>query len=245
MSNTNVISVETWNDFLQMMKTYKEKHKGKNIWFRGQGNSENTLLPCLLRAPKGITVEKEIFEKYRQMIYRIKPQQKGEWETLFDMQRNYIPTRLLDWSENLGFSVYFAVKYNDGKSDMAIYLLDPYELNKYSSKDSILVIPDNQNELDYIKNYLNKNPVSPQFPIAVRPDFSNSEKEVRRWLFTIHGDDLTPIEQLCSDAVLKVILSKDMIEGAIDFLEFVNINEYTVFPDITGISDYLRQIVYS
>jgi hypothetical protein len=240
--NNNSMKAETWDDFLQLIKIYKTNHKDKQIWFRGQSNSEYTLLPSLFRTKKGQDVEKEVYEKYRQIIFRIQPQQKGDWETLFDMQHNWIPTRLLDWSESLGISVYFAVKYNDKKNDMAVYILDPEELNKYSKKD-IPIIPDNPKGLEYVKNYLNKEPFPPQFPIAIRPNFSNNRMFAQRGIFTVHGDDLTPIEILCPMAVLKIIIDKKAIDDANDFLEFANVNEYTVFPDINGISDYIRRII--
>jgi hypothetical protein len=128
------------------------------------------------------------------------------------MQHNWIPTRLLDWSENLGIAVYFAVKYNDRKADMAIYLLDPLGLNRYSQKDAIPIIPDEPMGLDYVTQYLKKNPYPPQFPMAIRPNFSNDRMVAQRGLFTIHGDELTPIEQLCPRAITKVTVSKDVIE---------------------------------
>jgi hypothetical protein len=241
----NDLFAETWPDFLKMIKEYKEKNKDKPVWFRGQRNFSYTLLPSLFRTKNGLNVEKVIYEKYRQIVFRIQPQQKGEWETLFDMQHNWIPTRLLDWSENLGISVYFAVKYNTEQTDMAIYLLNPEGLNKFYSKKEIPIIPDNPMNLEYVKNYLNKDPFPPEYPIAIRPNFSNNRMIAQRGLFTIHGDNLTPIEQLCPKAVLKIGLSKKIINEANDFLDFANINEYTVFPDINGISDYIRRIVYS
>jgi hypothetical protein len=40
-----------------------------------------------------------------------------------------------------------------------------------------------------------------------------------------------------------VTVSKDVIDEANDFLEIANINEYTVFPDINGVSDYIRRML--
>jgi hypothetical protein len=232
-----------WSEFLSIIKKFKQNNKEKEVWFRGQNNTDYTLMPSLFRTAKGQNVEEEIYRKYRQISYRIQPQQKGDWETLFDMQHNWIPTRLLDWSENLGISVYFAVKYNDRKTDMAIYLLDPIELNNYSRKRGVPIIPDEPMGLEYVKNYLEKDPFQPQFPIAIRPNFSNYRMLAQRGLFTIHGDDLTPIENLCPKAVTKVLLSRDTIDEANEFLEFANINEYTVFPDMNGVADYIRRIL--
>jgi len=238
-----MLKAETWSEFLEIIKQYKRENTESEIWFRGQNNNDFTLLPSLFRTSKGKDLEEKIYRKYRQIIFRIQPQQKDDWETLFDMQHNWIPTRLLDWSENLGIAVYFAVKYNYNKTDMAIYLLNPKELNNYSKKKSIPIIPDDPLGLEYVNNYLNKDPFPPQFPIAIQPNFSNYRMLAQRGLFTIHGDDLTPIEHLCPKAVKKITLSRNSIDDANDFLEFANINEYTVFPDISGITDYIRRML--
>jgi hypothetical protein len=235
--------VETWNELLDFIKDYKKKNTENEIWFRGQNNSEYSLLPSLFRNQKGKSLEEEIYRKYRQIVHKIQPAQKSDWETLFDMQHNWIPTRLLDWSENMGISVYFAVKYNTMQKDMSLYLLNPYELNNYSQKKDIPIIPDNSMGLEYVNNFINKNPFPPQYPLAIRPNFSNDRMIAQRGMFTIHGDDLTPIEILCPKAVVKIVLSKKIINDANDFLEFANINEYTVFPDINGVADYIRRML--
>ena len=159
----------TWGDFLSLMKSFKQKNKDKEIWFRGQTNADYALMPSLFRSQKGQVVEQDIYRKYRQISYRIQSQQKGDWETLFYMQHNWIPTRLLDWTESLGISVFFAVNYNYHRTNMAIYLLDPKELNSYSKKRGVPIIPDDPMGLEYVKNYLEKEPFPPQFPIAMRP----------------------------------------------------------------------------
>jgi hypothetical protein len=177
------------------------------------------------------------------MSFRLQHSQKSEWETLFDMQHYWIPTRLLDWSENLGISVYFATRYNRLSSDMAIYVLNPVELNKYSNKNGVPVVQDEPMALDYVKNYLNKDPFPPRYPIAIRPNFSNERMLAQRGIFTIHGDDLTPIEELCPRAVIKIILGANAIDEAREFLDIANINESTVFPDMSGVADYIRRTV--
>lgn len=46
------------------------------------------------------------------------------------MQHYYIPTRLLDWSENLEIATYFAIYNHTNNKDISIYVLNPLELNK-------------------------------------------------------------------------------------------------------------------
>ena len=64
----------------------------------------------------------------------------------------------------------------------------------------------------------------------------------QRGMFTVHGDDVTPIERLCPKAVKRIVLTHAAITEVLDFLETANINEYTIYPDISGIADYLRRL---
>ncbi|MGL6573032.1 FRG domain-containing protein [Aeromonas hydrophila] len=233
----------SWTEFLDIIKAVRLGSKGLDLWYRGQSDFNHTLLPSLFRSENGFIVEKEVFKTYRKISYRVQGDQKNDWETLFDMQHNWIPTRLLDWTENLGISVYFATRYNKNNSDMAIYILNPKELNLYSNKSDIPVVQDEPMALDYVQNYLDKKPFPPRYPIAISPNFSNERMVAQRGIFTIHGDDLTPIEILCPKAVMKIVLGAEAIDEAREFLELANINEYTVFPDMNGVADYIRRTV--
>ena len=41
----------------------------------------------------------------------------------------------------------------------------------------------------------------------------------------------------------RVVLRQGAIDGAHEFLEVANINPRTVFPDMQGVANYVRQIV--
>lgn len=57
-------------------------------------------------------------------------EQRVEWEWYFMMQHFGTATRLLDWTEGALIALYFAVRSNDGSDDAAVWVLDPYQLNK-------------------------------------------------------------------------------------------------------------------
>ncbi len=59
-------------------------------------------------------------------------------------------------------------------------------------------------------------------------------------MFTVHHDKIDPIEDTFPNAIKKVILPNAVISAAMEFLELSNINIFTVFPDLAGISGYLR-----
>ena len=235
---------QTWNELLQHVKKIRgELASPDRLWFRGQGNADYALLPSLLRFGNGLDKEKFLFEKFRQFSLKVFPRRTDDWETLFDMQHYGIPTRLLDWTETLGIAVFFAATYNHrfyrGK-DAAIFLLDPISLNAYSRIKKVPQIPDDK-DFNYRDIYWEKKPFAPSAPIAVEPIFLNDRILAQKGKFTIHGDDTNPIEVSCEKAAKRIVLTGTSIQEALEFLEIANINEYSVFPDMSGIADYVRR----
>jgi hypothetical protein len=234
---------ETWAEVLSHAKDIRAEWKNpKLVWFRGQGNAEYPLLPSLLRYKNGLEKEQELFQKFQQLSLRVSPRRTSDWETLFDMQHYGIPTRLLDWTETLGIAAFFAarsnLRFNPGKS-ATIYLLDPYTLNSYSGINKLPIIPDDD-DIKYRDIYWHKKPFAPLYPLAINTIFVNDRMLSQRGVFTVHGDNKTPIEKLCDQGVTKIVLEVKAIMEALEFCEIANINEFTVYPDMAGIADYVR-----
>ena len=246
MSNNNIIKASDWKELISIVKKHKDSlPAGHEIWYRGQNDSNFSLLPGLFRKNSSkIINEKEIFNTYKKLSQRLSFSQDNEWNLLIDMQHYFIPTRLLDWSENLGVSLFFSVANHQKDNDIALFLLDPLELNAYSKKNGIPIVPDENMGLSYVENYINKNPFAPEFPIAIKSLYTNNRILAQRGMFTIHGDNLNDIEKLCPNAVTKIIISNNAIPEIMEFLDLANINEITVYPDFNGIADYIRRMYY-
>jgi hypothetical protein len=148
-------------------KTYQIKK------FGSEANLTQSTLCCrLYRFDQGIESERLLFQKFRQMSLRVIPKRANDWETLFDMQHYGLPTRLMDWSSNLGIATFFAARYNRHRTNAAIYILDPLTLNQHSRIDRIPLLPEDT-YLDYRSIFWEKRPYAPIYPIAVEPIFSN------------------------------------------------------------------------
>lgn len=245
-SDLDVVA-STWDEFLAGVKSARAAlGDPEHLWFRGQADASYTLLPSLLRvAPLDPSTEAEAFQKFVQYSYKVFQRRVSDWETLFDMQHYGVPTRLLDWSDTLGIATFFAVTYHRANADAgaAIYILDPVKLNEYSGLKKVPFIPDDS-DFDYRRIYWDKRPFAPTYPIAIQPLFQNDRIFAQSGAFTIHGDDLSPIEKLCPLAVKRVVLEQRAIEGAHEFLEIANINARTVFPDLEGIARHIREILF-
>ena len=239
------IITKNLNDFLEVTAKIKsELGKDEEVWFRGQSNSQYPLLPSLLRYHNGFEKEQTLFKRFRQNAYNLIEKKSNDWETLFDMQHYGVPTRLLDWTDTLGVALFFATYYNlktGNKSDAAVYVLNPHILNLKSSINHIPFIPADI-VLNYKEIYWNKKPFAPNYPIAIEPDYQNDRIKVQTGKFTVHGDNLQPIEELCPTAIKKIILPHSAVEETVKYLKLFNLNTNAIYPDMQGMVEYINDI---
>jgi hypothetical protein len=149
---------------------------------------------------------------------------------------------LLDWSETFGIALFFAATYNQSRhpgQDAALYLLNPIALNQISGINKIFLVPRDEPNFRYTKIYWEHTPFAATAPIAIEPIFLNDRMLAQRGMFTVHHDKIDPIEDSFPQAIKKVILPSALVPAAIEFLELSNLNIFSIFPDLAGISGYL------
>lgn len=231
-----------WNKFLQdIKKAEKELGNPEYIWYRGHCDTGWTLSPGLYRKESWHTKERELFIEFKKTASMLFENRTNDWEVLFDMQHYGVPTRLLDWTTALGVAVAFVLysDYDDSK-DSAVYVLDPVALNRKDEKDSIINIPESK-VLDYKKNYLDNQPTKIQVPLAIRPSFQNNRITAQKGVFTIQGAYDCPFEVKAESCFKKVVLKSEAKAEAREFLKWANLDEYTIFPDIVGMSRHIKR----
>jgi hypothetical protein len=160
------------------------------------------------------------------------------------MQHYGIPTRLLDWTENLGIAIAFVLHTDyEPDNDAAVYVLDPLGLNAMSGIREIKNLPGDPT-FDYRSIYFDKRPFAPTFPVAVLPPLQSARLFAQRGTFTIHGDNQSPLERQARDVVRKVRLSRQAKAGAWEFLRHAALDEYQIYPDIVGMARHIRRKVF-
>lgn len=240
-----MIDRNAWQQFLEEIEVATNSFSSNGpIWYRGHSNSNWSLLPSLFRAPNGLLLEKNAFIEFRRSASRLFEKRTSDWEMLFDMQHYGIPTRLLDWTENLGIAIAFVLFTDyEPNNDSTVYVLDPLQLNALSGIKEIKALPGDQN-FDYQKIFFEKQPFAPIYPIAVLPPLQSGRLFAQRGTFTIHGDNPSPLEKQAEDAVRKVLLPREAKAGAWEFLRHAALDEYQIYPDIVGMAIHIRRKIF-
>ena len=114
----------------EVLAIARAKDPSSFLWFRGVANAQYSLVPKLMRDGKAI---EEILERVGRLLTRFRQRSmaywpsgypQNDWEHLFAMQHYGMPTRLLDWSENLFVAAHFALS-GVGDDAPAIWCFDP------------------------------------------------------------------------------------------------------------------------
>jgi hypothetical protein len=171
---------------------------------------------------------------------------QNDWEHMFAMQHYGMPTRLLDWSENLFVAAYFALgepsdHNHEGECKPVVWCVDPVEWNRSTSAlaqygDAIQVITTSDDELD---NYRPETPKKRcKSPIAMFGAHNSARIVAQRGTFMVWGNDPNPLEVFA--AIQDVRLWRITIDGLRDeharSLRHIGFSETMVFPELPSLS---------
>jgi hypothetical protein len=194
-------------------------------------------------------MESDLFFEYLAKARTAEGSSLTHWDALFLMQHYRAPTRLLDSTEVLYVALHFAVAYltTDNRSAPRIFVFNPYLWNKKMTKfDRDLVWQRNfgyDREEDYFYEYgeiLVEGGVDWKNPVALYPPQRDARLSAQRGYFTIHGYDIRPMDEIAPAMFHAIDLSQSAIKVVQTYLRSSGINEYTLFPDLEGLSRYLR-----
>jgi hypothetical protein len=259
---------EPWMQFLfevDVLKSQMDFLKNEECFYRGHSNENYVLSPGLQRGLNASSrkipdwlwgTESDLFYEFRSKAKSLHQQHFSDWDILFFMQHHGVKTRLLDWTDSLGVAVYFALLgYKTEQIEPpCVWILNPYRFNEEFHGERDLWDPlllnsyedDNTSNEGYedLMLYENTGDIFPwDEPIALYPVRKADRLSTQNGYFTIHGNDSRPIDTIVGKRkhiLKKVILPKEAIPGAIEFLEHAGINQFSLFPDLDGLSRYLN-----
>lgn len=173
---------------------------------------------------------------------------------LFIMQHHGTPTRLLDWTENVLVALYFSV-CDVSKDDGELWAMAPVALAAASG------MPQLPKQYNPTVQYLAGEPLfdyevlnaqellgifdPPQYPLPILPPLNFPRMVSQSSTFTIHPRPQSggTIVDILTDArfLVRYRIPADSKKTLLDDLSALGINQLTLFPDLDGLSVYLKQ----
>ncbi|MCX4269535.1 MAG: FRG domain-containing protein [Lachnospiraceae bacterium] len=230
------------------------------LWFRGHKNVSYKLNSGLYRISKEEETisnkENDIFNCFINYgdMYCSKYIENKDWNTLFLMQHYGLYTRLLDWTDSLITSLYFATRNHIDGTDACIWVLNPISLNQSNQKlyekgvdkgfDNIglLSVDTLPQRIKKYTNYFEQQIQIGSFSIVPR---RNNERLIsQNGFFTVQGTSNHPLEEEVESKekvfLKKIILSNDFCFECKDFLKISGINYYSLYGGIEGLCYYIK-----
>jgi len=217
-----------------------------NAWFRGHANSrEYRLLLHLLRRPD--RPDSDLKDKNARHLLRYTGEREAfieygfrrggrisSWEQLAEMQHHGIPTRMLDWTENLSIALYFAVEHflvqqkkfwNSAKHSQlehkryrcrfyypsrslpmpSVWVLNPYRLSEFSTKKTTVWDFTVDPEFDYYQRYLKHQNWEYSSPAPMFSPWRSSRIAAQNGMFTVWGGDKRALDEIVGSRIVKEI----------------------------------------
>jgi len=246
----NEISTSSVEEYLaicsDLVRKWSSPESGEPcLWYRGQKNASWGLIPGEYRFPylDADEIRSEFVLKAKALLDRVPA---TDWDWYFIMQHHGLPTRLLDWTEGSLIGLHFALSQDTGKSDSAVWILDPWALNRWSIKKPDLVITGAEFESNSVAlKYLGpvyKKLMLPQRPIAVVPPHNSARITAQRGTFTVHGKRIEGLEIQFNTRLKKIVIPKDRCLEMRRSLRSAGISEFTLFPDLDGLCRDIRSV---
>jgi hypothetical protein len=234
-------------------------------WYRGQSKIFGNLTPSIFRGK----YTNDIYEVFRPdvefqiasdfkrkapAVTKSLPKQNNHIEWLFLMQHHGVPTRLLDWTENILAAAFFAVNNNQNE-DGEIWSFLPAKLNESHGfyglpligKSKIVKLLSHEifhnKPEELAKKYKLKE--IPKIPLALQPSLKHSRYTAQQSCFTIHPKPTegNTIPEIITDEqfLIRYIIPKELKKEFETKLRYLGVTYQTLFPDLEGLAKTIIQ----
>ena len=187
---------------------------------RGVSDVNHSLIPSLFRHHDIANIsarEKSlmwVFKTQAKPLVNNLPETDLEW--LVIAQHHGLPTRLLDWSLSPLVACFFAV-HSLNEKDGAIYIYDRSDFHREEKIDV--------DNLKGIKAFL--------------PSHASQRVSAQSGMFTIHPNEKYTLD---GEDIKKLIIPNKEKRKLLDRLVKFGIHHGTMFPDLDGLSNYIKYL---
>lgn len=228
--------------------------RGRVLWFRGQTNAKNRLVPGLARrrGRDWLSAEAMLINRFRQnAVALLPPMQRSDWDWLLLMQHHGVPTRLLDWTENPLAGLYFAVVSTRGRDtkgvDGCVWVLDPVALNREANISTasadIPTLEVDSRLRDYLPDEVAR-AVTPRPPVAVLAQRMFPRLVAQSGVFTLIHNEPTPLEQVRQSAYIsRIIVPGTAKERITRQLTSMGTTRLALFPELESVASIVRDLI--
>jgi len=227
---------------------------GAFLWFRGHSRSDYELVPRLLRDRKP---SHDVFDREARLITRFRQRSlpywpagypQNDWEHLFAMQHYGVPTRLLDWTENVFVAIYFALDRAESEdSPPVLWCIDPVSWNRstpvlseYGTAIQVLTTSDEESEPYRPDTPRRRN----KSPIAIYGTHNSARIVAQRGTFFVWGEDTRPLEYFAEEVgsdIWKFVIQGDFERYRSD-LNLMGFGETMIFPELGSLATELSRV---
>lgn len=244
-----MIPIKTINSLDEYVACVEEDYTGLDefsssdlILFRGQ-RKDWPLLPKIARIdwsslPKigRINHKEELLSDEEQMLNEFKRKSipylnfnpDSDWDWLALAQHHWLPTRLLDWTENPLAALWFCVSQPpDGKSHGVVWTFTPFKVDFVGLDDKM---PFNQKRTK-----------------VFQPKHITNRIIAQKGWFTVHKylkkeKKFTPLEKnkAYEGNLRKLIIPAEQFSKMRVLLYHFGVNDYSLFPDLDGLCRLIK-----
>jgi hypothetical protein len=236
-------------------------------WFRGHSKTYGALTPTVYRTPptweRGGYREYWLAERFRlraASVHSNLPPWDDHLRWLLLMQHHGLPTRLLDWTENILVALYFALR--DSLDDGEIWCVRPDRINnlsgywlhsadhpiiKYLAAEVFLTGPDEKRDF---KRQLKLQDVDTSRPVAFLPPLAFPRMSAQSSRFTVHPNPepggSNTIEKLLNGQheIIRYLVPGECKKTLSSDLTALGVTAETLFCSLDSLSETIRIDVY-
>ena len=254
---TNAKLLNDVQGYLEFVEFLKWDWDIDHLWFRGVSHAKYRLIPSIYRSSVWKYDDEAATGAFEQFVRKAKPYVRGhqaltKWQWYFLMQHYGMPTRLLDWTEGSLIALYFAVRNPQNVFIPSVYVINPFwfdEIAHRRQKDEGFIFGVDEcfltnKENDILSPYLCDRSGLPNYPLFIEPPETDSRIVAQRSVFSIHGKKKNAFYEISANEeypeLFQLRISTKQSEYIKAELNSMGINEFTLFPDLEGLSKFIK-----